>query len=418
MANRLGVASSLKTGDLCPVARSRLDRRLAARHGLGVRDVRGRRDLLEADGDPQGELPELDGDGWAEDKDADWGKPAQARDRGLGGCRGDGDPGAEHPGRDRSRRCHRPHGRRQDDRTTENHADAWFCGITPHSPRRSGWAIPRRDPDDERARNLCCGRYVPGPDLAALHGGGDRLDARARLPGAAVRAHLARVHARPVRGRGAGDLLQPTPGGADDDHYETRRPAPPPPPPSRRSPHRHCLHPRTRSRRRPSHRPPPRRHRHRRPSRRCDSPRASPRSQRLSICSPAPFPTAGSSGPSATGTSISTGSMRTGSCAESFRTGTSSSSIRPARSRSSCRRLCCRRRVQLRVQEPHGALRARRALRGRSDLRLARRADGVWYVAAGLRGLADRCRPDLPQHLRPLPGRAHSRCACGDPATA
>ena len=37
------------------VDRARLERSLAARHGIGVRDARRRRDLLEADGDPEGD---------------------------------------------------------------------------------------------------------------------------------------------------------------------------------------------------------------------------------------------------------------------------------------------------------------------------------------------------------------------------
>ncbi len=48
------LVAEVEGGRVRPVARARLDRRLSARHGLGLRDDRGRRDLLEADGDPQG----------------------------------------------------------------------------------------------------------------------------------------------------------------------------------------------------------------------------------------------------------------------------------------------------------------------------------------------------------------------------
>ena len=55
------------------VDRPRRDGRVAARHGFGVRDARRRRDLLGADGDPQGRPPD------GEDTNAGWGKPKRKR---------------------------------------------------------------------------------------------------------------------------------------------------------------------------------------------------------------------------------------------------------------------------------------------------------------------------------------------------
>ena len=110
MANRMGIRSSLKTreGRVRTVARPRLDRRLTARHGLGVRHARRRWHLLRADGDHEGRLRRR----W---RGQELG-PAEAasRDRGLGCGRGDEDPRGEHPVRDRRRREHRPPCRRED----------------------------------------------------------------------------------------------------------------------------------------------------------------------------------------------------------------------------------------------------------------------------------------------------------------
>ena len=96
-------------GAVVPVDRARLDRRLAARHGLRLRDARRRRHLLGADGDPQGRAPERRGHerrlGQAE---------AEARDLGRRRGDGDADPRAERPVRHRRRRRLRPARRRQD----------------------------------------------------------------------------------------------------------------------------------------------------------------------------------------------------------------------------------------------------------------------------------------------------------------
>ena len=101
---------------LRPLDRPRRDGRLAARHGIGVRDARRRRDLLGADGDPEGDPPDRRGQerrlGQAE---------AQARD--LGRCRlhGHEDPRGERPVRHRGRArttARRPPARRAPPRST------------------------------------------------------------------------------------------------------------------------------------------------------------------------------------------------------------------------------------------------------------------------------------------------------------
>ena len=107
---RRRLVAEVEGGRVRPVARARLDRRLSARHGLGLRDDRGRRDLLEADGDPQGGAARAGRRRLGRGQGRQLGQAgAAARDRRLGGCRGDGDPRDEHPERDRRRRQHRPH---------------------------------------------------------------------------------------------------------------------------------------------------------------------------------------------------------------------------------------------------------------------------------------------------------------------
>ena len=90
--------AALRRRRLRPVDRPRRDGRLAARHGLGVRDARGRRDLLRADGDPEGDPPDRRGQerglGQAE---------AQARDLRRRRLDGHEDPRGERPVRHRCR---------------------------------------------------------------------------------------------------------------------------------------------------------------------------------------------------------------------------------------------------------------------------------------------------------------------------
>ena len=55
--------------------------------------------------------------------------------------------------------------------TTDDHADAWFCGYTPAAADGGLDGLSAgRDPDGERARDLGRRRHLPRRDLAALHG--------------------------------------------------------------------------------------------------------------------------------------------------------------------------------------------------------------------------------------------------------
>ena len=249
MAHRLGVRSSTldERGRVRPVDRPRLDRRLAAGHGLGVRDDRRRRDLLRADGDPEGR---------ARRRQARQGRrlgqaaPAPG-DPGLGCGRGDEDPRAERPGRDRRRREHRAAGGRQDRNDREPrrrlvlrlHADALG--------HRLGRLPAGRDPDDERPRHLRRGRHLPGDDLAPVHGGGDRPDPGARLPGGTLGAGLAPVHAWAVRRRVYQPPAYVPP--STTTAQQTQSNAPPPPPPTVKHPP--PLRPRAAASASPSRRP-------------------------------------------------------------------------------------------------------------------------------------------------------------------
>ena len=109
------------------VDRARLDRGLAARHGLGLRDPRGRRDLLRAAGDQAGRARERQGGragglGQAEAAAGDLGRRRLHRDE---------DPRAERPVRDRDRGRTSGIPRPGKTGTTEEHSDAWFAGYTP-----------------------------------------------------------------------------------------------------------------------------------------------------------------------------------------------------------------------------------------------------------------------------------------------
>ena len=117
--------AALRRRRLRPVDRPRRDGRLPARHGLRVRDPRRRRDLLGADGDPQGDPPDRRG------QERGLGKPKRKRvisdgvaytvtqileenvQYGTGVGANYGAPAAGKTG------------------TTEEHSDAWFCGYTP-----------------------------------------------------------------------------------------------------------------------------------------------------------------------------------------------------------------------------------------------------------------------------------------------
>ena len=65
--------------------------------------------------------------------------------------------------------------------TTDDHADAWFCGYLPNlAGDRLGRLPAGRDPDAERARHRGRRRQLPGRDLAPVHGAGDAVLARRR----------------------------------------------------------------------------------------------------------------------------------------------------------------------------------------------------------------------------------------------
>ena len=133
MAYRLGVASSLKSKEGAYVPSLGL-----GSIGVSPLDMASAYATIAAGGiysKPMAirkvELPELDGDGWAVDKDANWGKPERQRviadwvaaevteilemniQSGTGVGANIGRSAGGKTG------------------TTENHADAWFCGITP-----------------------------------------------------------------------------------------------------------------------------------------------------------------------------------------------------------------------------------------------------------------------------------------------
>jgi penicillin-binding protein 1A len=133
MAHRLGVASSLKSKEGAYVPSLGL-----GSIGVSPLDMASAYATIAAGGiysKPMAirkvELPELDGDGWAVDKDANWGKPERQRviadwvaaevteilemniQSGTGVGASIGRTAGGKTG------------------TTENHADAWFCGITP-----------------------------------------------------------------------------------------------------------------------------------------------------------------------------------------------------------------------------------------------------------------------------------------------
>ena len=62
--------------------------------------------------------------------------------------------------------------------TTENHADAWFCGYLPNLQATVWMGYPQgADPDGERPRHPRRGRHLPGADLGHLHADDHRREA-------------------------------------------------------------------------------------------------------------------------------------------------------------------------------------------------------------------------------------------------
>ena len=141
----------------------RLGRRVAARHGVGLRDPRRRRRLLRADGDPQGRAAEREGGhrGWLGLAEANAGDPRRRR------LESDPDPRGQRQLRHRHASSVRPARRRQD----RHHRQARGRLVRRLHTRpldRGLDGLPgRRDPDGERPRHRRLGRELPGPDLAA-----------------------------------------------------------------------------------------------------------------------------------------------------------------------------------------------------------------------------------------------------------
>ena len=72
--------------------------------------------------------------------------------------------------------------------TTDDYADAWFCGYTPSLEATVWMGYPtRRDPDARRARRRRLGPDAAGDGLAAVHGAGGR--AARRTPRSRRRCH-------------------------------------------------------------------------------------------------------------------------------------------------------------------------------------------------------------------------------------
>ena len=156
---------------------------LAARHGGGVRDVRRRRHLREAHGDPQGHPPERedrqDAAGASRRPSACSRRASRGRSHqvlaenalyGTGAGSGDG----THPNAGKTGHDHRPR-RRLVRRLHARLLDGGLDGLP-----------ARRDPDARRPRPGGRRRDVPGADLAPLHGAGREEPAGAAVPDADV----------------------------------------------------------------------------------------------------------------------------------------------------------------------------------------------------------------------------------------
>ena len=191
-------------------------RDLAARGGLGLRDARGGRDLLEADGDPQGRARQRQGGHRRRLGQA----AAAARDQRRRRLRGDEDPRGQRARRHRRRRLLRPAGRRQDGHDRQPRGRL-VLRLRAAAPDDGLGRLPAgRDPDGERARDRGRRRHLPGDDLEAVHGDGDGEHACAQLGLTARPGCLAALHAGPVRLEPPADhhVLQPHNDlGPDDD---------------------------------------------------------------------------------------------------------------------------------------------------------------------------------------------------------
>ena len=238
-----------------------VDRGLAARHGLRVRDARRGRDLLEADGDhARSSSPTA-----RRTTDAGWGKPQRqrviSRRRRV---RGDEDPRGEHAGGHRRRRVLRPARRRQDGDDRQPRRRLVLAATRRSSRRRSGSATRRAEIPMQNVHGIAvAGGTFPATiwklfmETALGHDAGARVGPRRRDPGRL--ASRARTGSTAASLRPTTELLlrrRPRPAAR---RRPGRRPPPRPPPRVARSP------PRPPSRPPP---PPPSRRRRRRRSRR------------------------------------------------------------------------------------------------------------------------------------------------------
>ena len=178
----------------CRLDRARLELGRGSRDGIRVRDDRGWRDLLRADGDPQGRPPKWRGRSWRRMG------PRQAEARLLRRRRlpGRPHPEDERPGRHGhwcepglpGRGQDRNDGRFRRRLVRRDHDDRLHRGL--------GRLPEREDPDDRGARDPCRRRHLPSDDLAPLHGRRLRQQPAGRLGAAEQPGHLAAVP-RPVR---------------------------------------------------------------------------------------------------------------------------------------------------------------------------------------------------------------------------
>ena len=231
MAHRLGVRAARSTlvpsMGLGAIAVSPLE------HGLRLRDARGGRDLLEADGDPQGRARQRQGRHRRRLGQA----AAQAGDPRRRRLRGDEDPRGEHARGHGHRRLLRPARRPARPARPTTTPTRGSRGYTPQLEATVWVGYPQGEiPMDERPWHLRLRRHVPGHDLEAVHG----------------------VRARRTRLRSTGDSPWTPSSGGPSHRASTRRASRPHRPrtthrrrrPRERRPRR--LRPRTRLRLRPS----------------------------------------------------------------------------------------------------------------------------------------------------------------------
>ena len=187
-----------RRADAAPGARAvpardgaRLGRRVTARHGVRLRDTRGRRHLHEANRDPEGGLPEREARPSLGDQ-----SPPHARRPGRRRGRRHPDPRGQHPVGDRHPCGALASGRgedRYDRRARRRVVRRLHAGAR---DSRVDGIHARRDPDAERPRDRGLGRLLPGRDLAAVHGARSRGPPRPRLPRTAAAGLLPDVGAR------------------------------------------------------------------------------------------------------------------------------------------------------------------------------------------------------------------------------